>query len=185
MAIKKAATKKTESSSTKKKTAVKKKAIAKPAVKKVAVKAAVKKATAKKAAAESIVPKAKSTRKKTPISPDKLTELLDAAVEGIQEIKGQNITILDLRKISSRVCDYYIICNADSKTQVKGIADSVDIIVKKKTGENPYHIEGTQNAEWILIDYVNVVIHVFQTESRYFYNLESLWADAEVTKIPN
>ena len=109
--------------------------------------------------------------------------LVDAAIEGILEVKGKNISVLDLRKLKNRVCDFYVVCHAESKTQVNAIANSVDVIVKKLTDENPYHTEGMQNAEWVLIDYVNVVVHIFQTEARYFYNLEALWADAEVTKV--
>ncbi len=109
--------------------------------------------------------------------------LVDAAVEGILEIKGKNISILNLKNIHNRVCDYYIICQADSSTQVNAIAGSVEEIVKKRIGEKPFHTEGFQNSEWILVDYVTVVVHVFQSHIREFYNLEALWADAEVTKI--
>ncbi|MBL0330439.1 MAG: ribosome silencing factor [Bacteroidetes bacterium] len=112
------------------------------------------------------------------------TELLaDAIVEGILEVKGRNISVLNLKGIHNRVCDYFIICQADSNTQVNAIAGSVEEMVKKKTGERPYRKEGFENAEWILVDYVTVVVHIFQTEVRNFYNLESLWADAEVTEI--
>jgi len=112
------------------------------------------------------------------------TELLaDAIVEGILEVKGRNISVLNLKSIYNRVCDYFIICQADSNTQVNAIAGSVEEMVKKKTGERPYRKEGFENAEWILVDYVTVVVHIFQTEVRNFYNLESLWADAEVTEI--
>lgn len=109
--------------------------------------------------------------------------LVDAAVEGVLEVKGKNIAILDLQSIHNRVCDYYIICQADSSTQVNAIAGSVEEMVKKRIGERPYHTEGFQNSEWILVDYVNVVVHVFQSHIREFYNLEALWADAEITKI--
>lgn len=109
--------------------------------------------------------------------------LVDAAIEGVLEVKGKNISILDLKSIHNRVCDYYIICQADSSTQVNAIAGSVEEIVKKRIGERPYHTEGFQNSEWILVDYVTVVVHVFQSHIREFYNLEALWADAEVTKI--
>jgi ribosome-associated protein len=85
--------------------------------------------------------------------------------------------------IHNRVCDFFIICQADSNTQVNAIAGSVEEMVKKQTGERPYRKEGFENAEWILVDYVTVVVHIFQTEVRNFYNLESLWADAEVTQI--
>ena len=106
--------------------------------------------------------------------------LADVVVKGILEKKGKNITCLDLRKIKNAVCDYFIICQGDSNIQVDAIAKSVEYEVKKAMGENPYHSEGFENAEWILIDYVNVVVHVFQKQIRDFYNLESLWADAEI-----
>ena len=109
--------------------------------------------------------------------------LTDAIVEGILEVKGRNISVLNLQGIHNRVCDYFIICQADSNTQVNAIAGSVEVMVKKLTGERPYRKEGFENSEWILVDYVNVVVHIFQTEVRNFYNLESLWADAEVTEI--
>ncbi|MDQ3046176.1 MAG: ribosome silencing factor [Bacteroidota bacterium] len=109
--------------------------------------------------------------------------LADACIEGILEIKGKNISMLNLKGIHNRVCDYFIICQADSSTQVKAIAGSVEEIVKKQTGERPYRKEGFENSEWILVDYVTVVVHIFQTQIRNFYNLESLWADAEVTEI--
>ncbi|OFY86452.1 MAG: ribosome silencing factor [Bacteroidetes bacterium RIFCSPLOWO2_12_FULL_35_15] len=112
-----------------------------------------------------------------------IEKLVDAAVEGVLEVKGRNISILDLRKIHNRVCDYYIICQADSNTQVNAIAGSVEEIVKKRVGDRPYHTEGFQNAEWVLVDYVTVVVHIFQSQIRNFYNLEALWADAEVTKL--
>ncbi|HEY0031526.1 MAG TPA: ribosome silencing factor [Bacteroidia bacterium] len=205
--VKKAATKTTRTTNVK--TAVKKtkvaakKTTAKPAAKKVAktvkpAKKAVAKAAPKKAAKTAVKTSAKATKPKTtkpaiasvaktPTKPAKIkdsTELLaDAIVEGILEIKGKNISVLDLRDIHNRVCDYFIICQADSSTQVNAIANSVEVMVKKRTGERPYRKEGFENSEWILVDYVNVVVHVFQTEVRNFYNLESLWADAHVTEI--
>ena len=81
------------------------------------------------------------------------------------------------------MCDYYLICQADSNTQVKAIAGSVEDIVKKRLNERPYHSEGFQNSEWILIDFVTVVVHIFQSHIREFYNLEALWANAEIKKI--
>jgi len=141
--------------------------------------AAAKKVSPKKAAKKTSKPSAKA------IAPKKSANelLVDAAVEGILEIKGKYISVLDLRKIGSRVCDYFVICQAESTTQVNAIANSVEEYVRKRTGEKPFHSEGFQNSEWILIDYVTVVVHVFQTQARDFYNLESLWADAEITKI--
>jgi ribosome-associated protein len=141
---------------------------ANPSVKTPVKKTAVKKAQAPKKAAEIKSPTQK---------------LADAVVEGILEIKGKNITVMDLRGIHNRVCDYFIICQADSNTQVNAIADSIQETVRKTTGDKPYRSEGFENSEWILIDYVTVVVHIFQTHIRDFYNLESLWADAETKQI--
>jgi ribosome-associated protein len=147
--------------------------------------APVKKATPKKVTPKKVElekPKASPQKEiKTKKTADEL--LVDVVVEGILEVKGKNISILDLRGINNRVCDYYIICQADSSTQVNAIAGSVEVMVKKRTGERPYHSEGFQNSEWILVDYVTVVVHIFQSQVRDFYNLESLWADAEITNI--
>lgn len=129
---------------------------------------------AKKKAEKTTKPKATKEVK------DETAILADIAVKGILEKKGKNITCLNLRNISNRVCDYFIICEGDSTTQVDAIARSVEEEIRKATGEKPYHAEGFENSEWILIDYVTVVVHVFQKEIRDFYNLESLWADAEV-----
>jgi len=177
-----------------------KKTAAKKAVKTASttkVKAAVKKSSAKpkssasaKAAVKKVAPK-KSVAKKAPVKAssktavikDKNQLLADAVVEGILEKKGKNISILNLTGIHNRVCDYFIICQADSTTQVNALAGSVQEIVKKLTGENAYRAEGFENSEWILIDYVTVVVHIFQSQVRDFYNLESLWADAEVTHV--
>lgn len=111
------------------------------------------------------------------------TSLLDAVVAGMQEKKAKNITVLNLTKLENRVCDYFVICDADSTTHVNAIADALEEMVIKKTGEKPFHAEGYQNAEWILIDYVNIVAHVFMRETRDFYNIEGLWADGETTYI--
>ncbi len=109
--------------------------------------------------------------------------LADTIIEAIQEKKGSEIVLLDLTKIPDAVCKYFVICSADSNTQVKAIAGSVDDDVKKKLKEDAWHKEGFENAEWILLDYVTVVVHIFQTETRSFYNLEKLWADAEIKVI--
>jgi ribosome-associated protein len=112
-------------------------------------------------------------------------QLVDAIVEGIQEKKGTNIAILDMRKIEGSVCQFFILCDGNSNTQVDAIGDSVEDHVREKLNEKPYHIEGKQNAEWILVDYVDVIVHVFQRPIRSFYNLEGLWADAKRTDIEN
>jgi len=122
-------------------------------------------------------------RSKKNATQEQTTSLLDAIVAGMQEKKAKNITIINLAGLEHRVCDYFVICDADSTTHVNAIADTLEETVIKKTGEKPYHSEGHQNAEWILIDYVNIVAHVFMRETREFYNIEGLWADGEVTVI--
>ncbi len=104
-------------------------------------------------------------------------------IEGIQEKKAHRIVSMKLAEIPNAVTEYFIICEGTSRTQVEAIADSAREVVKKNTGENPWHIEGYENAEWILIDYVNVVLHVFQGDVREFYKLEDLWADAVIEEI--
>jgi len=114
-------------------------------------------------------------KKKSPTSP-----LLKAVIKGIQELKGLNIVCLDLRKIQNAVCDHFIICEGTATTQVSAIADSIKHEVRKETGEKPYHSEGYENSQWILVDYITVVVHIFLPDVRGFYNLEDLWADAEM-----
>jgi ribosome-associated protein len=175
----------------KKEAPVKKAAVKKSAVKKAA---APKKTTASKKAVSPKRTVAKLTKAnavketKKIVSSNKIvkdaTQLLaDAIIEGVLEVKGRNISVLNLKSIHNRVCDYFIICQADSNTQVNAIAGSVEETVKKLTGEKPYRKEGFENSEWILVDYVTVVVHIFQSHIRNFYNLESLWADADVTEI--
>ena len=110
-------------------------------------------------------------------------QLITTILEGIEEVKGQNIDILDLREIENMVCDYFIICNGTSNTQVAAIVNSVQKTVSKSLKDKPWHVEGLQNAEWVLMDYVNVVVHVFQKHIREYYDIESLWGDAKVTSI--
>ena len=112
-------------------------------------------------------------------------ELVDKVVEGIQEKKGSNIVILDMTEIDNSICQYFVICEGDSNIHVDAVADSVDEYVRTKLNERPFHIEGRDNVEWILIDYVDVIVHVFQKAVREFYNLEGLWADAKRTEIEN
>lgn len=121
-------------------------------------------------------PKKTSTLKQT-------SGLLDAIVEGMKERKAKNIMILNLQGIENRVTDYFVICDADSNTHVNSIADSVEETVEKMTNEKAYHTEGSQNGEWILIDYINIVAHVFLRETREHYNIEGLWGDAEITLV--
>ena len=110
-------------------------------------------------------------------------ELISLIIKGIEEVKGNNIEILDLREIENTVCDYFVICSGTSNTQVNAIVNSVNKTVSKALHEKPWHIEGTDNSEWILMDYVSVVTHVFQKHIREFYDLEGLWGDAKTTLI--
>jgi len=109
------------------------------------------------------------------------TYLSEIAIHGIQEKKGHDIVRLDLRELNSSVSDYFIVCNADSSTQVKAIADSVEEEIYKSTQTNPWKKEGLDNAEWIILDYFDIVVHIFRTEKRDFYGIEDLWGDAETT----
>ncbi len=104
----------------------------------------------------------------------------DIAVQGIIEKKGQEIVCLDLRNVKTAVADYFIICHADSGTQVRAIAESVEAEIYRNFEENPWQKEGLENSEWVILDYVSVVVHVFKREKRYFYGIEELWGDAEV-----
>jgi ribosome-associated protein len=106
--------------------------------------------------------------------------LLGSVIKGMFEKKGQNVLKIDLRKLDNRITDYFVICHASSTTQVSAICDSVDEIVRKEAGEKPLHFEGLDNCFWVLLDYGNVIVHVFLEEYRNFYSLESLWADAAV-----
>ncbi len=110
-------------------------------------------------------------------------ELIALILEGIEEVKGQKVNLLDLRDIENTVCDYFIICNGTSNTHVNAIVGSIRKIVSKATGDKPWHVEGEGNAEWILMDYVNVVVHVFQKQIREYYDIEGLWGDAKVTEV--
>ena len=109
------------------------------------------------------------------------TYLSEIAVHGIQEKKGNDVVRLDLRELESSVSDYFIVCNADSSTQVKAIADSVEDEIYKQTKLNVTHKEGQENAEWIILDYFDVVVHIFKTDKREFFGIEDLWGDAETT----
>ncbi|MFW5754361.1 MAG: ribosome silencing factor [Marinilabiliaceae bacterium] len=110
-------------------------------------------------------------------------QLVKAVVSGIQEKKGGNITVLDLRNIENMIAEYFIICEGESNVHVDAVSEAVEEIVHRDAGEKPFHIEGKQNAEWILLDYMNVVVHVFQKPVRRFYSLEELWADAARTDV--
>ncbi len=114
-----------------------------------------------------------------------IRQLVETVVDGMQDIKAKDITILDLTGLKNAVTDYFVIATGDSSTQVEGMASSVVRKTRKELRERPWHEEGVGNSEWILLDYVNVVVHIFYRETREFYNLEDLWADANRTDIPN
>ena len=113
----------------------------------------------------------------------KTDELISYIVEGIENVKGQDIDILDLREIENTVCDYFVICNGTSNTQVNALVGSIQKTVSKAIKDKPWHVEGSENGEWVLIDYVNVVVHVFQKHISEYYDIEGLWGDAKVTSI--
>lgn len=108
------------------------------------------------------------------------TSISEIVIHGIQEKKGNDIVRLDLRNLHSSVADYFVVCHADSTTQVKAIAASVEEEVYKALKQDPKRKEGLQHGEWILLDYIDVIVHIFKTEKREFYGIEDLWGDAEV-----
>ncbi|MCX6333992.1 MAG: ribosome silencing factor [Bacteroidia bacterium] len=111
---------------------------------------------------------------------DEADVLLKSVVKGIFEKKGHNVLKIDLRKLENKIADYFVICHGTSATQVDSICDSVEDTVRKDAGEKPLHVEGLENCYWVLVDYGNVIVHIFLEEYRSFYSLESLWADAEI-----
>lgn len=110
-------------------------------------------------------------------------KLSEVVVKGMQEKKASDIVVMDLRKVKNAVADYFVICSGTSDTQIDAIAESIDKEVSKSLKQNPWHQEGKTNKEWILIDYVDVVAHVFKKEQRDFYSLENLWGDAEIVSV--
>jgi ribosome-associated protein len=113
----------------------------------------------------------------------KFSPLVDVVVDSMDDRKANGITVLDLREIDNAIADYFVICDGTSNTQVKAIADRIEEMTSKSLQEKPWHVEGTENAQWVLMDYVNTVVHIFQKEMREFYDLESLWGDGQVTVI--
>lgn len=117
-------------------------------------------------------------KKKSAVRLTRNSKIIKTIIAAIQEKKGQNIISLDLRKINEAVADFFIICEANSQPQIRAISENLEHQVKEKCGENPYHHEGFNNLQWVLIDYVNVVVHVMLPENRKFYKLEEMWSDA-------
>jgi ribosome-associated protein len=117
-------------------------------------------------------------RKKGVARLNRNSKIVKTIIRAIQEKKGGHLVSLDLRKIPEAVADFFIICEATNQPQIRAITDSVEQQVKDNCGENPYHYEGKQNMQWVLIDYVNVVVHIMMPEQRRFYKLEEMWSDA-------
>ena len=115
----------------------------------------------------------------------KSSKILKVIIKAIQDKKGESIVSLDMRKIPEAVADFFIICEAGANVQVKAIADAVEEQVSRECGEKPYRHEGYQALQWVLIDYVNVVVHVFQRETRKFYRLEEMWSDGVMMEHPD
>jgi ribosome-associated protein len=111
--------------------------------------------------------------------------LIQQITEGIQEKKGKDIIIADLTKISDTICNYFVICQGNSPSQVAAIVDSIKEFTRKGDGNKPIAVDGLRNAQWVAIDYADILVHVFLPEVRNFYNLEHLWEDAKLTKIPD
>jgi ribosome-associated protein len=117
-------------------------------------------------------------KRKSVVRLTKSSKIIKTIISAIQDKKGENIISLDLRKINEAVADFFIICEADNQPQLRAIAEYIEEQVKDQCGENPYHHEGYKALQWILIDYVNVVIHIMLPENRKFYKLEEMWSDA-------
>lgn len=109
--------------------------------------------------------------------------LISNIVYGIENVKGLDVSILDLRDIENTVCRYFVVCTGSSNTHVSAIVSAIKKTVSKELKEKPFHTEGNENAEWVLIDYIDVVVHVFQKQIREYYNIEELWGDAKTTKV--
>ena len=119
-----------------------------------------------------------ATRKKGVSRLNKNSKIFKTIIKAIQEKKGENIISLDLRKIPEAVADFFIICEASNQPQIRAISDFIEDQVKTVCGENPYRHEGKQNLQWVLLDYVNIVVHIMLPEQRKFYKLEEMWSDA-------
>lgn len=112
-------------------------------------------------------------------------QLNDLIVDCIQDIKGKNIVKLDLRHLEEAPADFFILCEGDSSTQIRGISDRIEKRVAEEAGLKPYHVEGKEFGRWVLLDYYNTLVHVFYPEARAYYDLEDLWSDARVTTYEN
>ncbi|MEP0986726.1 ribosome silencing factor [Ekhidna sp.] len=118
------------------------------------------------------------------VSKDVNSEILSEwVVEGMKEKKAMDVVVMDLREVKYAIADYFVICSGNSDTQIDAISDSIEEQIHKNSKQNPWKREGQQNKEWILLDYVDVVAHVFNKEKRTFYGLEELWGDAKITRV--
>lgn len=111
--------------------------------------------------------------------------LTQAVVAGLQDRKGKSITLLDLREVKNSIADYFVICTGTSDTHVDALKTSVEVETSKQYKQDPWHVEGRENRQWILMDYVDVVVHIFQSDKRDRFGLEELWGDAKITQIPD
>lgn len=118
--------------------------------------------------------------KKELIDSEKLSEII---VEGMKERKAQDIIVLDLREVKNAIADFFVICSGTSETQIDAISDSVEEFAYKSARQEVWHKEGSENKEWILLDFVDVVANVFKKSTREFYSLEQLWGDAKLTEV--
>ena len=109
-------------------------------------------------------------------------EIIEKIVEGIQDVKGKKITLVDMTKLDNYTCGYFVICQGESNTQVNSIAESIKDHVRETLRVKPFAVDGMTNAEWVAMDYGEIIVHVFQPEARNFYQLESLWEDAKISE---
>ena len=121
-----------------------------------------------------------ANRKKGIARLNRNSKIFKTIIKAIQDKKGEDLVSLDLRKIPEAVADFFIICSASNQPQIRAISDAVEDEVKKNTGESPYHHEGKENMHWVILDYVNIVVHIMMPEQRKFYKLEEMWSDAQL-----
>lgn len=114
-----------------------------------------------------------------------ITEIADLIIDCIQDIKGQNIVKMDLREVDEAPSDFFVVCEGSSTTQVSAIANNIEKRLKEEIGMRPSHSEGKRESTWVLVDYFNIVVHVFYPETRKFYEIEDLWSDAKTTEYQN
>ncbi len=112
-------------------------------------------------------------------------EVIEQIIEGVQEKKGKEIVVVDMLELGNSICDYFVICQGNSPAQVSAITDSIADMVREKCGKKPYAIDGLRNAQWVAMDYGDILVHIFLPDVRKFYDIEHLWADAKLTVVPD